>query len=223
MLGNANIPLVAACACVLALVALTLLAYASDGFQSLDTRLLARGLDHRAGETVRSASFFAHLADPLPLLAMLAAVCALALLRGRPLDAAGAVAIVAGANVTTQLLKVVLAHPRFQVVLGPHNLGAVAFPSGHATAAASIAIAFTLASPYWLRPLAALLGVGLYAAVGTSIVILGWHYPSDVVGGGLVASAWGFATVAALRVFDPARDYPERGASVSSRAAISTK
>ena len=75
---------------------------------------------------------------------MLAGVCAIALWRRRPADALGALVIVAGANLTTQAMKAVLAHPRLQaaVGVGPHH--EVGFPSGHATAAASIAIALVL-------------------------------------------------------------------------------
>jgi len=63
-----------------------------------------------------------------------------------------AVTVVAGANLTTQILKVALAHPRFQSVLGHDQLGPVAFPSGHTTAAASIAIAFLFVVPHAWRP-----------------------------------------------------------------------
>ena len=36
-------------------------------------------------------------------------------------------------------------------------------------------------------------------AVGCSRVVLHYHYPSDVLGGWLVAAGWGFAVVATLR------------------------
>ena len=87
----------------------------------------------------------AHLGDPLPLLAMLAAVCAFALAVGRRREALAAVAVVAGANLTTQVLKVAPRAPALPVrARATDQPGPIAFPSGHATAAASIAIAFAL-------------------------------------------------------------------------------
>jgi len=220
---SAKAPLLAALGCVVALGLLALCAYAIDSFQHLDARVLRQAMDHRLGSTGSTAEFLAHLSDPLPLLAMLAAACAIALRRRRPLDTLGAVVIVAGANLTTQAMKVVFAHPRFHEFLGTYNLGEASFPSGHATAAASIAIAFALVVPGWVRPVVALFGVSFYAAVGGSILILGWHYPSDILAGGLVASAWGLAVLAVLRVADPERGKAEEQAQVSSRAAISVK
>ena len=87
------------------------------------------------------------LGDPLPLVGFLAVACSIALLRGRPRDALAATLVVAGANLTTQALKAVLAHPRAQTLLGGSGADAVGFPSGHTTAACSIGIAFALVVP----------------------------------------------------------------------------
>jgi membrane-associated phospholipid phosphatase len=214
-------PLAGWLACVAALIGLTLAAYGVDPFQRLDATALSRFAAHQASRLGSLAELIAHLADPLPLLAMLAGICALGLSWGRPRQAIAAVAVVAGANLTTQILKVVLAHPRFQPVLGHDQLGPVAFPSGHATAAASIAVALALATPWRFRPVAVAVGAVFVGAVGCSVLVLGWHYPSDVLGGVLVATAWGFAAVAGLRVV--ARLDEIRPAQMSSRAAISVK
>jgi membrane-associated phospholipid phosphatase len=215
-------PLAAWLACAGALVMLAVVAYGIDRAQHADATLLAK-LAARQGSPAGSlADVLAHLGDPLPLLAMLALACGIAIARGRPLDAVAAATVVAGANVTTQVLKVLLAHPRFQPVLGAEQLGPVAFPSGHATAATSIAIAFLFIVPRHMRPLVAVLGFGLVAAVGLSVTILAWHYPSDVLGGILVACGWGFAVLAALRASEgePRSRAPDQP---PSRAAISVK
>ncbi len=155
---------------------------------------------------------------------MLIAACGIALWRGRPLDAAAAVAVVAGANLTTQVLKIALAHPRFQPVLGHDQLGPIAFPSGHATAATSIAIAFLFVVPHRWRPAVALAGACFVAAVGCSVMVLAWHFPSDVLGGVLVACGWGFAVLAARRIAEGGGSASEAQASrASSRPAISVK
>jgi membrane-associated phospholipid phosphatase len=191
-------PLAAWIGCATALVLLALVAYGIDAAQRADATLLTKFIA-REGTVGPLAEAIAHLADPLPLLALLAGACAIALRRGRPLDAAAAIVVVAGANLTTQVLKVALAHPRYQSVLGPDQLGPVAFPSGHATAATSIAIAFALVVPPRWRPAVAAVGAVFVAAVGCAVMVLAWHFPSDVLGGVLVAAGWGFAVLAGLR------------------------
>lgn len=56
------------------------------------------------------------------------------------------------------------------------------FPSGHATASMSVALAYGTAFPTWAAPL-----LLLALVVGFSRVRLGVHYPSDVVVGQLIA------------------------------------
>jgi membrane-associated phospholipid phosphatase len=217
---NVKAPLAAWIACACALVGLALVAYGIDAAQRADATLLTKFIA-RDGSFGSPAETIAHLGDPLPLLVMLAATCGIALWRGRPLDAAAALAVVAGANLTTQVLKVALAHPRFQPVLGHDQLGPIAFPSGHATAATSIAIAFLFVVPHDWRPAVAAIGACFVAAVGCSVMVLAWHFPSDVLGGILVASGWGFAVLAVRRIVEGGGS--GRRAQVASRPAISVK
>ena len=196
-------PLAACLACVAALIALACLAYAVGPSERLDARLLGKLAPH--GDTALGwpAEVFAHLGDPVALLLLLAAACGVALVRGRTGDAAAAVAVVAGANITTQILKVLLAHPRYHPSLGGFQVHGNAFPSGHATAAASIAVAWLFVVPSHRLRLTVALGAGFYLAVGCSVVLLDWHYPSDVAAGLLVAAGWGFAVLAARRALPP--------------------
>jgi membrane-associated phospholipid phosphatase len=214
-------PIAAWLACAVALVLLALVAYGVNSAQHLDGTLLARLMASNGSRQEAVANVIAHLGDPLPLLVLLALACGIALWRGRPVDAAAAVTVVAGSNLTTQVLKVLLSHPRYQSVLGPHQLGPVAFPSGHATAAASIAIAFLFVVPRAAQPLTALVGACFVAAVGISVLVLEWHYPSDVLGGILVASGWGFAVLAARRAFE--RRVSSSRPQAPSRSPISVK
>jgi membrane-associated phospholipid phosphatase len=192
-------PIAASFGCLLALALVASLAFGSDSLQHLDARALrwlAKVREEGLGDV---ATVIAHLGDPLPQLLLLAGAGLLALrLYGRE-RAFAVLALVAGANLTTQVLKLALAQPRLQPILGYYQVGDSAFPSGHTTAAAAMTCAFVLAVPARLRVLAGVLGAVLTIAVGASVVILHHHYPSDVLGGLLVAAAWFFATVAALR------------------------
>jgi undecaprenyl-diphosphatase len=59
---------------------------------------------------------------------------------------------------------------------------AFSFPSGHATAALAVAFIYAVAFPA-----AAPLLLALAAAIGVSRVVLGVHYPGDVLAGQLIA------------------------------------
>jgi membrane-associated phospholipid phosphatase len=72
------------------------------------------------------------------------------------------------------------------------------FPSGHATAAASIAVATVLVLPPLLRAPTVVLSAVVVAAVGGSAIVAGWHRMADSVGGVFVATAWASGTGAAL-------------------------
>ncbi len=221
MTRRVKTPIAAWLGCAAALVLLAVAAYKVGAAQHLDGTLLARLVAHQGGTAESLAEAVAHLGDPVALLAMLAALCAVALWRGRPRDALAAFVVVAGANLTTQALKALLAHPRVQPALGGDPIDPNAFPSGHTTAAASIAVAALFVVPARLRPLTALLGAGLVAAVGGSVVLLDWHFPSDVAGGVLVAAGWGFAVLAARRWAD--RPRAGQPPSLARRSAIAAK
>lgn len=126
-----------------------------------------------------------HTIDVSSLAILGAGIALLALLRGRLAAAASALALVVGANVTTQILKASLERPE---LTAPTPEGS--FPSGHATVAMSLALALILVASPETRPLAAALGGGYAAAVGVAVVLLDWHRPSDVIGAYLVCCIW---------------------------------
>jgi membrane-associated phospholipid phosphatase len=221
--GRVKAPLAAWLACAGALVLLALVAYGINAAQHADATLLAKLIARQDSSAWTVTNAIAHLVDPAPLLALLAIACGIALWRGRPLDAAAAVTVVLGSAVTTRVLKILLAHPRYQAVLGHHQLGPIAFPSGHATAAASIAIAFVFVVPRRMKAVVGALGALFVAAVGFSVLVIVWHYPSDVLGGILIAAGWGFAVLAATRAIASRRSPGRGGRQSPSPAAISVK
>ena len=106
------------------------------------------------------------------------------------------VAILLGANVTTELLKPLLDIHRAYLPPGAPLAGS--WPSGHATAAMALALCCVLAAPARLRPAAAAAGAVFAVAVSYSFLSLEWHYPTDVLGGFLVASIWTLLGIAAI-------------------------
>jgi membrane-associated phospholipid phosphatase len=201
MRANARLPLFAAAGCWAAFLIVLVVAYVVGPAERLDAIAL-HGLSALRGPWADPFAHFAtHLADPAPLLVLLVGVIAWGWAIGRRRQAIAAAALVGGANVATQILKVALAHPRIQPALGPYQLGPEAFPSGHATAAMSLGLAAVLISPTRWRAIVASAATVYVIAVCTSILVLSWHFPSDVLGGLLVASGFFFSVVAGLRAF----------------------
>lgn len=127
-----------------------------------------------------------------------------------------AAAVLAGANVTTRVLKYwVLDRPD----LG-HGPDFNTLPSGHTTAAASVAVAVLLVVPPRARPWAAVLGAAYAGATGVSTLIGQWHRPSDVVAGLLVVLLWGAlgCAVLALGVDTSSTSHPPTAAMRTVRA-----
>jgi membrane-associated phospholipid phosphatase len=191
-------PIAAAAACAAGFGGVLVFSYGIDRAAHLDASLF-EGLGS-LGTPGRLPLFdvAAYSADPLPLIAFLAVLATLGLRWGRRAHVIAALATVGAAAVTTQLLKIVLAHPRVQPILGG-GISPVSFPSGHATAAMSMAVALVLVVPRRLRTAAVIGGAGYALAVSVAVIVLGWHYPSDVLAGLLVATGFGFLAVAALR------------------------
>jgi membrane-associated phospholipid phosphatase len=218
---NVRAPLAGCLACIGGLVAVALLVYGSGAVQRLDRTVRDWFLAEPESKVESLASTVHHLGDPLALVLLTALACGVGIARGRRREVAAALAVVVGASLTTQLLKVLVSHPRFRAILGAEGFSWDGFPSGHTTAMASATIAFAFVVPASLRPLVAAAGACLTVAVGCSMVVLHRHFPSDIVGGMLVAGAWGFAALALLRA--TASSGSRRAPQPASRAAISVK
>jgi membrane-associated phospholipid phosphatase len=199
-------------ACVASLVALYLAAFVVPVTEHADQRVFDAFLSLRTYRTGTLAGYvigFFNL-GPYALAVLALTVAALAL--GERRKAAAVVAICAGANITTQVLKLVTAAPR-----GSFSVDDVSWPSGHLTAATSLALCVVLVVPPMLRTYAAGAGVLGVLATAYSILIAGSHHPTDVVAGMLMAGAWTAVGVAGLdaaeRRWPSGRPAPGFGAS----------
>jgi membrane-associated phospholipid phosphatase len=225
MRSSVRLLLLSSAGCAVLLTALLVAVYDSAQGRWLDNAALSGFLSliNTPGDK-HLANAVVYLCNAAPFALMALAIVAVAIARGLPRRAAAAAAVLFGSVATTELLKPALAQVRFDPhvvglghVVSPH-IPAPAFPSGHATAAMALALAGLIVAPRALRPLVAAGGAFFALTLGCLLVALGWHFPSDVVGGYLVATAWCLATIAGLRAAD-AR-WPERG---TIRAAARTR
>src|SRR4051794_18037357 len=214
MLRKPSIALLAALACVAGLGVTLVLAYFAPPFGGRDAATLQGFIDLNRPRLTPLLSHVAHLADPAPygLIGLALVLVALARRRGRV--ALAIVVVLICSALTSESLKPLLSHPRPQEWLGRGQIAAASWPSGHATAAMALALCAVLAVPARWRAAAATAG-GLFSlAVAYAILTLGWHFPSDVIGGFLVAGLWGAVAVAAgwrLGELHPPPGEPGRG------------
>ncbi|MEU7803169.1 phosphatase PAP2 family protein [Micromonospora arborensis] len=140
------------------------------------------------------------------LLAATAMIGFIALIRGRIALAITATLLIAGANLSTQLLKHGLSRPDYG--LDPDRVAVGnSLPSGHTTVAASVAVALVLVLPARVRAVTAFLAAGYAAVAGVATLSAGWHRPSDAVAAYLVVGVW--AAMAGLVLLITQREQAE--------------
>lgn len=187
--------------------------------RSVDASVLRGFADLTRPRLDRLANFIAGLCDPSRYVFLAAAPVIVALVRRRPRVAAMIALVLLCANETTQLLKPLLAGPHDFVRGVP--LGEHTWPSGHATAAMSLALCSVIAAPARRRPAVAAAMAAFAIAVSYSFLELAWHYPSDVLGGFLVAGTWTLLGVASLSILEVRRAGPVSEAARPRRPSFS--
>ena len=199
MVRRPTVPVLVALGCALALVVVARLALGVSAVHERDAAMLHgfMGLDRpRVHDAI---VLLAHLADPAPYALAGLAAAGVALLRGLRWRAGAVLFLLAVTGASTQIVKHLLAQPRFEAWLGAEQVGDAAWPSGHSTAAMTLALCAVLVAPPALRFAVAVAGGAFAAGVGYAVVVLAWHFPSDVFGGFLMAGMWTALTVAVLR------------------------
>jgi membrane-associated phospholipid phosphatase len=162
----------------------------------------------KAGPVTALAKLATSIATPETVgLGLMIVVPVVLVLMRRRVDAAKVLCMFAGAFTLAEFGKKLIGEhrPPASLQLVAADSGA-SFPSGHATAAAVLAVALVVIAATLAGRAAALVLGGLYAvAVAASRVYLGDHYPLDVLGGMLCALAAAFvvAGLAALPALQP--------------------
>jgi membrane-associated phospholipid phosphatase len=174
-----------------------------DGFHGLER-----------SSTAGPANRIAGLMDPWPFLLFVVLLIVAAVVRGGARLALAVAAILVCANVTTQALKPLLEGWGESHALSERPLPPGSWPSGHTTAAMSLALCLVLVVPARRRPVVGALGGLFVVAVVFAILVLNHHYPSDVIGGFLVAGAWGLAAIAALGPARATATAPQHGVAL---------
>jgi membrane-associated phospholipid phosphatase len=201
-------PLIVAACCVVAFAALLVASHFVGPIARWDGTAL-QGLrslseDHRWIWITNDA--LVHTVDLPGLVGLLLAICGAGMYLGRRDQALAAAVLVVVAVIVSQVVKVAASHPRYQPILGDNQLSEPAFPSGHATTAMALALAAVLVAPSRWRMTAAVAGGGFALAVSIALMIQGWHFPSDVLGGLLVSSAISMLVLAGLRASEGVRN-----------------
>lgn len=101
---------------------------------------------------------------------------------------------IAGSLVLTRVLKELVERPEIGLKQAEYS-----FPSGNATASlAGVVALILLLPPSRLRRWVASIGLAAVPLYGAALVLLLWHFPSDVVAGWALAVAWVLALRLAL-------------------------
>ena len=191
----------------LAIALLALIAVAAlllGGPQSpVDPALLAAFGDARL---VPAARLLTHLGDAVTVLAASVVAAAWLLARGHRRRAILLLVILASQRLLVEAMKAGFDRARPDVEGRQVAVHSMAFPSGHSANAMAVwlAIALLATSPR-LRLPAVALALTIAVVTGLCRLVLGVHWPSDVVGGWAFGAAWTLLLVRLFGTAPPAR------------------
>lgn len=161
--------------------------------QTIDT-LMMEGADVSHPRVVEVLSKALNGTTLVSLVLVCLAAAAIGFIRGRIDLALAAGLMVIGANASTRIFKTQLPRPNLDGFPASNS-----FPSGHTTAAASVAFALILVLPFAIRGTVALIGAAYVTIIAVATVWAEWHRPSDTVAALLVVLAWGAGASALVR------------------------
>lgn len=188
--------------CVAGFLVVLVLAYWVGPAEHLDRTVLDAIGTGRGNPLNEIADVGFRVVDFIPSWFLAGAITVLiGLLQGRTRDALFSALLIAGTGVLVLSLKALLSHPRYHPVPVHSNAypWAEAFPSGHSAGSLAISLAFLAVVPSaWRRP-TAIAGIVFTLYISLGVLILNYHYPSDVLAGWLLTAAWWFGLTAIFR------------------------
>jgi undecaprenyl-diphosphatase len=181
--------------------------------EAADAHVLAAGAAMAAhGGAVAVSIAVTDLGSPVAVDVFTAVAVAVLLLRRRTRDAAYLLLVRVAALGVETTLKNLLERPRPDIVPPLTTATGFSFPSGHTTGTTALCVSLVVVLFPVLhrrgRAVAVAVAVALSLAVGASRVLLGVHFPSDVIGGLLAGSL--VALTAAALLLPPLRSGPAR-------------
>lgn len=160
--------------------------------------------------TLRAVSF---MGKPIFLAVVIAFGVAYVLVNHRPRLAVFLIVTSLGGGVVDSLVKLAVNRPRPVVDHPVATALGKSFPSGHAMSSTvcyfAILLVFQAAVPRRARVFTTVVTVLVVLAVGTSRLLLGVHFVSDVIGGYLLGAAWLIGAVAAFETWRVDEGKPE--------------
>lgn len=201
---------------VLSVIAFSILAYiiVSDRSLAFDEAVLT-AINARANSGLdRFFVLFTELASSIVIAAATLILTVYFVIKKKYKKAAFIALVIGGSALVTYLLKLLFERLRPDLWEWIITETQFSFPSGHATASAAIAIVIVLL--FWRtkwRFIAMLLS-GIYVLlIGISRMYLGVHYPTDILGGWLVALGWSALVILMLYSFSKKRWIPSKESS----------
>lgn len=200
-----------AVAALVAFAAIAWLALTSAGMASWEREALARIQAHTPALLRRCLAALSALHRPRGIVAATAVALALLLWRRERIAALWLLCAVAGGAALNDAVKHTVQRARPGDALPYVGLSDFSFPSGHVANASLLygALALLCIGRVQARALRVLLWgavVTLVTAVAASRLVLGAHYPSDVLAGAALAIAWLALCVAVRRHLQPDGD-----------------
>lgn len=200
---------------------------------SFDTRTLTTVVDATRDQPglVSTMRVLSTVLDPVVIRIVLLVLAGLLLWRGMTTTGRWLATCVVAELVLVTLIKDTVARPRPPEPLRLFLPADASFPSGHASGGALlggvlIVLTFLVVRRTWVRAVAVVVGVGVALLLGADRLILGVHYPSDVLGSYLLVPTILGAAAATLGVgrarWRPALPAPSSGGAPvrKSRLAV---
>jgi undecaprenyl-diphosphatase len=103
-----------------------------------------------------------------------------------------------GSSVASDAMKVFFARVRPDLVAQLDPINSPAFPSGHSTNAAAVYILFIILVPQARHPGWQMLAASAILLTGISRIMLGVHWPTDVIGGWLLGASFALGCAAVI-------------------------